>query len=222
MPPAAQPKKLSPAEQKAADLRLPRLDRSALNPEKRAPVQVLEGERNPFGLVKLQPGEKAPVAVVKTESEEAKLRRVLANMRVTGLSGYPGSYRVMIGSMPLREGEIVPKMFADQAEKLLVQSVSDRQVILAFVEKDKSVKPRRIELNVDLRPNVKSLLPGEVFVKQVPFDGNGSPDLPPLQNAAAMGVLQAGEEQNSESLVERQYELLNAPARLKSDETKEE
>jgi hypothetical protein len=63
----AQTRELTPAEQKAADMRMPSLDRSALEPEKRTPAEVRETERNPFGLVSLP-----PAAVEETETIEAE------------------------------------------------------------------------------------------------------------------------------------------------------
>ena len=216
----APPEELTPAEQKAAYLRLPTLDRSAMNPELREPLEVVDEERNPFGMVALAAGERRPVEVIKAESEEQKIRRVLANMRISGLAGSPGAYRVLIGSLPVGEGDILPRLFADQAEKLLVKSISDRAVALEFIESDESVAPRTIGLSLDLRPQVNSLLPGEMFLKLVPFDAETGVALPPRMADPVAQVLESLEAVDAASLVERTYELLNAPAVLGSDERK--
>lgn len=202
---------LSPAEEKAADLRLPQLDRSALNPERREPLKVKPDERNPFGMVALPSGPGRPPELIKKESEEEKLRRVLSNLRITGLSGGPGTYRAMIGSFAVGEGDTLPRMFADQAEKLTVKSITDREVLLIFAENDPTVEPRTLGLAVDLHPQVRSLLVGEVFLKLVPFS-QGAADLPPLIVPSVEKVVAGMEEGDLQAIAERQYELLNAPA----------
>jgi hypothetical protein len=165
----AQERELTPGELKAADMRLPDLDRSALVPDKREPATVLEAERNPFGLVSLPPTEVQETATIQAETEEERLRRILGNMRVSGMSGSPSAYIVLLGSMQVKEGQRLPKLFADQAELLRVTKVTDREIILSFEEKDASLPPRTIGLGYDLRPRPQSLLPGEIFGKLVPF-----------------------------------------------------
>jgi hypothetical protein len=116
----AQQRELTPEEEKARDMRMPELDRTALVPEKREPALVTEGERNPFGLVALPPEEVEETETIQAETEEMRLRRILGNMRVSGAGGTSGSYRVVLGSMQLKQGETVPMIFADQAEVLRV------------------------------------------------------------------------------------------------------
>jgi hypothetical protein len=215
-------RKPTPAEQKAADLRLPKLDRSALQPENRQPVNVTEDERNPFGMVALLPGESRPVQVLKAESEETKLRRVLSNMRISGLAGSPGSYGVLIGPIPAREGEELPRIFADQAERLRVDSITEREVKLVFVESDKSMVPRTIGLTVDLRPKVTALMPGEVFLRAVPFGADGGVTLPPMQSVAVDSTLKGLEASDLESLTERSYDLMGTLKFPQDDASKAE
>lgn len=206
----AQEQELTPAQQKAADLRLPELDRTALLPEKRSPTDVTEGERNPFGNVSLPPPEEEKEAEpIQAETEEMKIRRILGNMRITGLSGAPGDYTVLLGPLVLRQGEELPRLFTDQAEVLRVSSVTDRDVVLTFSEKDPNLPPRTIGLSIDLQPRVHSLLVGDLFTKTVPFDKRGAPDLKPLespQNKALLEVLE--NQQGLESLIERRRELM--------------
>ena len=178
---AAQDANLTPEQQKALDMRMPDLDRSALEPQKRTPVAVRGEERNPFGLLSVPPQEEEEVKI-EVETEEMKIRRILGNMRVAGLSGSPGSYRVVLGSMQLAEGDLVPRLFANQAERLRVEEINDRQVILTFVERrqQQDLPPRSIGLGIDLTPRVRSLLPGEVFTNVVQFDQKGAPVMEPL------------------------------------------
>lgn len=218
----AQERELTPAEQKAADMRLPELDRSALEPEKREPATVEEGERNPFGLVSVPAPETQEIEPIAAETEEMRIRRILGNMRVSGLSGSPGSYRVLLGSVQLREGDMLPKLFSDQGETLRVKSISEREVVLTFGEKDPNLPPRTIGLGFDLRPRPSSLLVGDLFRKLVPFTATGAPDLKPLELPAVQAVVDAAEESGLQSLTERSFELMGeASFRVTPDEPSE-
>jgi hypothetical protein len=217
----AQERELTPAEQKAADMRLPDLDRSAMEPEKREPAEVLDGERNPFGLVSLPPTEIEETETIQAETEEMRLRRILGNMRVSGAGGTTGSYSVLLGPMKIRAGDRLPKLFADQAEILTVTSISDREIVLAFEEKDPNIPPRTIGLGYDLRPRPQSLLPGEIFRKLVPFTAKGAPDLKPLEVPAVKSIAEGAEDAGLQGLTERSFELMGEPE-FRADEQKTE
>ena len=219
LPSPAQQKELTPAEQKAADMRIPELDRSAMEPQKREPATVVEGERNPFGLVSLPPEEVEEVSELASETEEMRIRRILANMRISGVSGAPGSYRIVLGSMQLKEGQTLPKLFADQAEVLTVQSIGEREIVLAFVEKAPGLPARTIGLGYDLTPRPQSLLPGELFKKLVPFTSKGSPDLKPLEVPAVKAIAEGAEKSGLQGLTERSHELMGEAAPRASDES---
>ena len=218
----AQEREITPAEQKAADMRLPDLDRSALEPDKREPANVQEAERNPFGLLSLPPTEVEETATIQAETEEMRLRRILGNMRVSGVSGSPGAYLVLLGSMQIKEGQPLPKLFADQAELLRVTKVTDREIILSFEEKDSGVPPRTIGLGYDLRPRPQSLLPGEIFGKLVPFTPKGAPDLKPLEVPAVKAIAEGAEAAGLQGLTERTFELMGEPSFRREDEKTEE
>ena len=219
IPALAQERELTPAEQKAADMRIPELDRSAMAPERREPATVVEGERNPFGLVSLPPEQVEEVEQIASETEEMRIRRILANMRISGVSGSPGSYRVVLGSMQLKDGEILPKLFADQAEVLRVQSIGEREIILAFEEKVTGLPARTIGLGYDLTPRPQSLLSGELFKKLVPFTPKGAPDLKPLEVPAVKAIAEGAEKSGLQGLTERSHELMGEAGPLSSDES---
>jgi hypothetical protein len=260
-PPGA-PKALTPAEEKAADMRLPSLDRSAFTPESRIPVEVEEDEKSPFadvytagsGFVAKQP-----------VTEEKRIRELLAAMRVSGLAGSPGAYRALIGPISVAKGDTLPPLFAGQAEVLRVKDVTERALVIEFVESGGggAVEPERREetgaatsdnllqkvldaatslvaspaaedvptqrpsrtigLPISLVPRVDSLLAGEMLLKLLPLDGEGSPILEPRKNPAAEAIAQTLEAQGMESMVDRPTEMLNAPATVeKSDEKAKE
>lgn len=213
-------RELTPSEQKAADLRLPSLDRSALLPEMRMPTDVPSGERNPFGTVSLPPPEEKEVTPVEMETEEMKIRRVLGNMRVSGLSGDPESYVIQIGPMRLGVGDPVPRLFADQAEVLHVESITDRTVIFSFEEKDPNFPPRTIGVNFDLRPHVRALLAGDFFSKAIPKDQKGAQSIKPWNNPTVEILLTNSLTGDTiDALVERHPELMGeATMTPKTDE----
>jgi hypothetical protein len=219
IPALAQERELTPAEQKAEDMRIPELDRSAMEPERREPATVVEGERNPFGLVSLPPEEVQEVEQIASETEEMRIRRILANMRISGVSGSPGSYRVVLGSMQLEQGETLPKLFVDQAEVLRVQSIGEREIILAFEEKAPGLPARTIGLSYDLTPRPQSLLSGELFKKLVPFTPKGSPDLKPLEVPAVKAIAEGAEKSGLQGLTERSHELMGEASPRSSDES---
>jgi hypothetical protein len=217
---SAQERELTPAEEKARDMRLPELDRTALVPEERQPETVQAGERNPFGLVALPPEEVQETEAIQAETEEMRLRRILGNMRVTGVSGAAGSYRIVLGSMLLKQGELLPKLFADQAEVLRVSDISDREVVLSFVEKDPSIPARSIGLGYDLQPRPQSLMPGEIFSKLVPFTPKGASGLQPLEVPAVQAITQGAEASGLHGLTERSFQLMGEPV-FRADENEQ-
>lgn len=207
----AQSRELTPSEQKAADMRMPSLDRSALEPERREPAQVRETERNPFGLVSLPPAAVEETETIEAETEEQRLRRIVGNMRISGLSGSPGSYRLLLGSMAIREGDKLPKLFADQAEVLHVTKITEREVVLTFQEKDPNLPPRSMSLGYNFQPRPQSLLPGEIFRKLVPFTDKGAPDLKPLEVPAVKSIVEGAEEGGLQGWTDRSREMLGEP-----------
>ena len=207
----AQERELTPAEQKAADMRMPSLDRSALEPEKREPAEVRETERNPFGLVSLPPAAVEETETIEAETEEQRLRRIIGNMRISGISGSPGSYRLLLGSMTLQEGDKLPKLFTDQAEVLRVSSISEKEVVMTFEEKDPSLPPRSMSLGYNFEPRPQSLLPGEIFRKLVPFTAKGAPDLKPLELPAVKSIAEGAEQGGLQGWTDRSREMLGEP-----------
>jgi hypothetical protein len=183
---------LTPEQQKALDMRLPELNRAALEPEARIPRKVEEGARNPFGMLSVPVQQEEEEVKIEVETEEMKIRRILGNMRIAGVSGQPGSYRILLGSMQLARGDMVPRLFANQAEQLRVEDITDRQIVLSFIERgqQKDLPPRTIGLGIDLTPRVRSLLPGEVFTSVVPFDEKGGLALPPLKTDSVDAIVE--------------------------------
>lgn len=205
----------TPQQQKARDMALPALDRSALKPTSREEAEILPGERNPFGLVS---GAPAPQGAPVAETAEQKLRRTLGSMRIGGLTGSPGSYRVLLGPMSLTEGDLLPRLFSTQAEVLRVEKITDKEVSLVFVEKDTNQPPRTVGLAIDLKPRVKSMMAGETFNKLVTFGANGEPAVPPLAVPGVQGYMEGAQASQLQSLVDRPFDMMGDATPKKPDE----
>jgi hypothetical protein len=218
----AQTNALTPEEEKRAALRMPDLDRTALEPGRRQPKDVKPGARNPFGLLAVPPPEEEETEVkIKVETEEMKIRRILGNMRVAGLAGEPGNYRVMVGSMKLAKGDTVPRLFANQSEVLRVEDITDRQIVLSFVERKQQndLPPRTMGLGIDLAPRVRSLLPGEVFTSVIKFDEKGAQAMEPLRTEAVESIVQTIEKDNlTEALTDHRRALLGESTERRANE----
>jgi hypothetical protein len=207
---AAQDRELTPAEQKAADLRLPELDRSALEPEKREPSEVGLAERNPFAR-DLPPPERLS-DLPQFETEEARIRRVLGAMRVSAISGSPGNHQVLLGPMLLKEGSAIPKLFSNQAEALKVGSITDREIKIVFEERSDDLEPRTLVIGFDLRPKLTSVLPGELYEAIVPLKAKGGKDYEPLPSAGAQAVIVGLKGADLQSMLDRSRELMGDPS----------
>jgi hypothetical protein len=207
------------ADAKAEFMRLRQFDRTGIEPDARKPAKVDEAERNPFGRVSVTEEEgraEGPVSL----TDEQKLKRVLSKMRVGGVSGAPGSYKVLLGPLTLAAGDVLPSLFEGQGETIRVESVGDRKISFVFVERD-NAPPRRFEVSIDLKPKVRSLLVGETFLSLIPFDKDGEVALEPLQ-AAAVGSLTENSKSppaDLQSLVDRSTEFLGdaAPRNLEDE-----
>lgn len=196
----------------------PTTDRSLLRPDSKTPINLETSERNPFGLVSVPKADDGETVTEEDETEEMKIRRVLANMRISGLSGTEGNYQVLLGPMALRKGDLLPQLFANQAEVLRVEEITDREITVAFVESDTSMVPRKFGVSYDVSPQVRSLMPGEAFRKLVSMSPQGKVELPPLETAGVTDFLQGVEEQKFESMVDRSFEMLGVGTRPQADE----
>jgi hypothetical protein len=121
--------------------------------------------------------------------------------------------------MQLKDGDTLPKLFVDQAEVLRVQSIGEREIILAFEEKAPGLPARTIGLSYDLTPRPQSLLSGELFKKLVPFTPKGSPDLKPLEVPAVKAIAEGAEKSGLQGLTERSHELMGEASPRSSDES---
>jgi hypothetical protein len=228
VPVSAQSPPLTPEEEKKADLRLPALDRSALEPGDRIYTEVPLEERNPFGVLSVPEPEELDQVQIKVESEEDKIKRVLTNMKVGGLSGGPGTYRVLLGPMALTKGDRLPQIFHNQREQLVVDEITDGKITLRFVEAG-SRAPRMFDIsfirglsmiNEDGSHRARALMPGDLYTSVVKFDETGQIAMQQIPTLAAQGLMDAfSNEQLTEALYDGRRQLLGEIWPARKDET---
>lgn len=206
-----------PDDAKAADLRMPALDRSSLDPHVRVEqrTDMLDGERNPFGVIKPPVVEEETVETEEIETEEMKLRRILANTRVTGFVGSGTNRKVLMGPLQLQVGHRLPQLFANQAEVLRVAEITDREVKFVFQDRDPAVE-RTFSVAINLQPGVASLLYGEFFTNTVPFQ-RGQPQVERPVMESVQALVKAVEETGPGAFVQMPPAMMGNP--MSPDET---
>lgn len=151
-PVAAQEK----AANEAPNEDLLKLDYALIYPDEKAPEIVKVEEENPF--VALTEITEEDVG----NSEENTIKDRLLAMKVVGFSKRAqGGYRVQLGDISLEEGKIVPNFLPDQSVHLRVNSITESEIELVWMEKQRSgLPPRTLLVPIRIRPMVRQMLAG--------------------------------------------------------------
>lgn len=176
-------------------------------PAARTLVELREGERNPFGqqMTVLQPTD---LDTPDSGGEEARLRRIFGSMKVSGVSQSGQARRVLVGGMILREGAVVPSILRDQQETVRVTSISDKRVLLSFVERDATVEARQIQIPIALEPAVTQLLFGEAFEKMAAIGPDGRSALGEVPVADVEEFMKGSSKANFENVIDRTFQMM--------------
>lgn len=146
----------------------------ALMPQNRRTLVVETNEINPFG----QQAETLPdMAVEQQESEESRLRKAVGKFPVGGISGNAGGYTILLGSLRLKAGDDLPVILPGQSEHLRVVSLTEKSIVLGFLESDGKVGDRTFALQIQTTPSVRYLLPSQsgVTTPESPLQGVYAP-----------------------------------------------
>lgn len=125
-----------------------------LLPQEKTAIVVDAAERNPFGLRTVL----APEKVEETGGEEKSIRDAIGTLPVGGVVGTPPNARVLLGSMALSEGKELPAVIDNQSERLRVVSITEKQIEIAFLEKNGKESERRITVALNVKPSVRYML----------------------------------------------------------------
>ncbi len=177
-----------------------------LLPDGRQTVDVRAGERNPF--TQQAAPEQGATASSESASEEARLRRIIRAVKIGGVSGGNGQFRILLGSLILSPGETLPPIIRNQSEMLRVLSVDESSLTLAFVERDPSADPRKIVLPVGMKPEVSQFMFGEAVESLLQIGPRGAPKLPPLESPAVAEILNSSQEVELRNVADRDVKLM--------------
>ena len=179
---------------------------SSLYPDGRQQVELRSTERNPF-TQQIAPAV-VPTNAQEGASEEARLRRILRAMKIGGLSGSGANRRVLLGSLILKPGAILPPILGNQFETLKVVSVDDTAVVLAFVERDYSVSARQIVLPFAIKPGVSQVMVGETFEELTKVGPSGRLSVPPLTLQGVNDLLKGSREADLRNIADRDVQMM--------------
>ena len=131
-------------------------DKLGLHPEDRLDPK----QPNPFAE---RAKAKQPTAVETVETEEIKIRRIFAPLKIDGISKFQGKYTALLGDLILEEGAQVAPVIPGQTQILRVTKVTDKMVEIAWVEGvgSETAIPRKIIKTNGLKPRVGVKLAGQ-------------------------------------------------------------
>ncbi|TSA37389.1 MAG: hypothetical protein D4R65_00915 [Verrucomicrobiaceae bacterium] len=182
----------------------PAASESLLYPDTRKVLDVRANERNPFA----QQITDSPGPTQEGVSEDARLRRILRAMKIGGVSGTPGHRQLLLGSLILKPGVVLPPLISNQAEVLRVVSVDDSSITLEFVEKDPASDARKILLTFGIKPEVRQFMYGEAVEAVTKAGVTAQPELKqapypddPLARAILTNIQEAEQTRSSDKLM---------------------
>jgi hypothetical protein len=130
-----------------------RVQYTLILPDEKTPETIKADENNPFEAV-------ADEKLKEGDTEENRVRDILLSMPAKGGGNGPGGMRVMLGSMRLEAGQMVPDVLPDQQVKLMVKSISPQQIEMVWVEKKPTgLPPKPFVLDVDVSPRIRYMMP---------------------------------------------------------------
>lgn len=187
-----------------------------LLPDGRKTVELRPGERNPFVQQAVPVVEQAETPTAETE--ESRLRKILRSIKVGGISTTGKKASLLLGSLILKEGALLPTLIENQSETLKVTKISEEEIILTFVEKDPSVEARQIIISTGMNPTVATLLYGEAVNKLVPTEKDGRSSLDNLKFDGLENVFKGAKESELQGLTDRKFDMMGEQKNV-SDKT---
>jgi hypothetical protein len=157
-----------PLVQDAGEGETERVQYTLILPDEKTPELIRPEENNPFQIA-------VDESKNEGDTEENRIRDILLAMPAKGGGYGPDGMRVMLGSMRLVAGQMVPDVLPDQEVKLKVKSITPSQIELVWVEKKPTgLPPKPFVINVDVSPRVRYQMPAGVGEKGVAGGGIGT------------------------------------------------
>ncbi len=192
---------------------------SALLPDGRQKIELRPSERNPFAQQVV--AETAPTTLQEGATEESRLRKILRAVKISGISGKPGHKQVLLGSIIIKPGDTLPPILKNQFERLVVVSVDDSNIVLAFGEKDTAVDARKIVLPIGIKPEVTQFMYGEAFEQLVKIGPGGKIDAPPITNQGAVDFIKGSQDADLKNMADRDVDLMGVVTNAENSDKKE-
>jgi len=185
----------------------PAASESLLYPDGRQVLDVRSNERNPFVQQLVEPSS-TTTSPQEGASEEARLRRILKAVKISGGASKSGHRQLLLGSLILKPGVILPPLLSNQSEALRVISVDDSSLTLEFVEKDPSSDARKILIPFDLKPEVTQFLYGEAVEELAQIGPRGQTKMPPLTAGGVTEILKGSQDAELQNIADRDVKLM--------------
>lgn len=132
---------------------------SILPDDKRA-LLLKPDERNPFA--RRNPDVDLITEASNQETEADLIRDILNALPITGRSYGPKGLRVLAGEIIFERGKLVDQVIENQSENLIVESVNDATIELAWIDLETGkLTGKRLILPYDLSPKVRFVLKGQ-------------------------------------------------------------
>ena len=112
-----------------------------LTPKQKKALTVEPDELNPFAIILDEAVETETYEDIS--AQEQKIRGVFKSLGVSGVTKSGTGYKVLIGDMILREGQVVPFVIPDQTETLEVLSINEEEMVIGWMEEQDTRNSRR-------------------------------------------------------------------------------
>lgn len=137
-------------------------------PASRQAVELTGQERNPFIKQQVAKVETIETEQSTTASEESRIQAVLSGLEVVGRTRNEAGWRVLLGTLILEPGKELPPVIPDQTQRLRVAEIFETMIEIEWILVDPNEPPKRFFIPVQLKPAVRSNVPGVGFTSDAP------------------------------------------------------
>jgi hypothetical protein len=126
-------------------------------PDEKVPEQIKPTEHSPFTK------EVEPQQNENVNSEHNLVMSKLTSMKASGIVNQDAEYSVLLGSLKLKRGEIVPPVIPNQSVQVKVNSITPEAIDFVWVDEKMSkrgLSAATFSIKLDLKPRITVILPG--------------------------------------------------------------
>jgi hypothetical protein len=126
-------------------------------PDEKVPEQIKPTEHSPF-TKQVEPQQNENV-----NSEHNMVMSKLMAMKASGIVNKDSDYSVLLGSLQLKRGEIVPPVIPNQSVQVKVNSITPEAIDFVWVDEKMSkrgLSAATFSIKLDMKPRITVILPG--------------------------------------------------------------